>query len=63
MSAVKIVVQHLVSGFSAVSIDGKHCGRLENLGDDSSVAEVLRNLIKFGNLENIEVEERKEKTK
>lgn len=59
MSAVKILVSHQEDGFSKIYIDGKYCGKLEDLGDSEfSVKNVLENLIKNGALDNIEVDEK-----
>ncbi len=59
MSAVKILVSHQEDGFSKIYIDGKYCGKLEDMGDSGfSVKNVLESIIKLGALDNIEVDEK-----
>lgn len=59
MSTVKILVEHKETGFCKISVDGKYCGSLEDLGDaETSVADVLRKLVEEIPIENTEVIEK-----
>jgi hypothetical protein len=62
VGTVKIKVKHLSTGFSQIFVDEKYCGTLEDVEDCHTVAEVLKNLIKLGELDNMEVMEERDGT-
>lgn len=55
MSTVKITVRKYLHGFSDILVDGKFCGRLEDVGDGDDVANVMKKVINAIGVDNTEV--------
>jgi hypothetical protein len=57
MSVVVINLTDLGNGFKQVTVDGKHCGSLEDPED--SAATVISNIIRKGHIDNVMVRDHK----